>query len=62
MDLNDWLEDFDNMELDPDSRKEQIKEAAEAYNENFGTNHNPDKAFKNYEFRRLSRKYGETDY
>ena len=44
-----WLEDFDNIELDSDSRREQLEEAVRDFNEENNTTYHPMVAFKMYE-------------
>lgn len=37
----EYIDDFDNAELSMDLRIERLKDAVEAYNEEYGTNHSP---------------------
>lgn len=48
----DFMEDFDNTELNPYERQEQLEEAVRDYNEAYNTKHDPNKMFVKYEIRR----------
>ena len=48
MDINEYLEDFDNAELDDYDWIDQMYEAIESYNEEFGTKHSRHIALRNY--------------
>ena len=44
----DYMEDWDNAELPDYERDEQLMEAVRDYNEEHGTNHDPQKALIKY--------------
>lgn len=48
MNLYLYLEDFDNPELEGYEWEEQMENAVLDYNEEYNTEHIPDKAIKNY--------------
>lgn len=48
----EWMEDFDNAELDPIERQEQLEYSVKCYNEKFGTKHDPNAMFMQYEIKR----------
>lgn len=48
MTVYEFMEDFDNAELDDYEWKEQLKEAVIEYNENYGTDFNPSKIVLKY--------------
>lgn len=48
MDINLFLEDFDNLELPEDEWWEQMREAVEIYNGEFSTIHEAKKAILRY--------------
>ena len=52
MTLFEYMEDFDNWELSTQERMEQLIDAIVTYNEEHGTNFNPDREFFNYERQR----------
>lgn len=50
--LFDYMEDFDNWELPTQDRREQLMEGVVCYNEEHGTNFDPEREFFNYERQR----------
>ena len=48
MNLYEFMEDFDNAELDDYERDEQLRNAVVDYNEEYGTAYKPAKALLNY--------------
>lgn len=48
MDINLYLEDWDNAELSNGEWEEQMEEAVQRYNEEYGTDHMPKSAVRNY--------------
>ena len=48
MDINLFLEDWDNAELSATEWREQMEEAVQKYNEEYGTDHMPRSAVRNY--------------
>jgi len=48
MNINEFLEDWDNAELSHIEWQEQMEEAVQRYNEEYNTDHNPRSAVKNY--------------
>lgn len=46
--LFEFMEDFDNSELDNYEWKEQLRDACKEYNEKHGTKYDPDRAVVNY--------------
>lgn len=48
MNINLFLEDFDNDELSYYEWEEQMKEAVNQYNEEYGTDHMPKSTIRNY--------------
>lgn len=49
MDLFEYIQDFDNPELSAYDRHEQLREAVEGYNNEYGTAHDPEKTIKKYQ-------------
>lgn len=48
MNINEYLEDYDNSELNDYDWVEQMEEAVGMYNEEYRTDHEPTKAIKKY--------------
>lgn len=44
----EYMEDFDNAELDQFERGVQLRSAVLQYNCEYGTEHDPEKTFRNY--------------
>ena len=53
MTLFEYMEDFDNWELSTSMRKEQLMEAVEDFNAEYGTNHDPLLEYMRYEVKRM---------
>lgn len=49
MTLFEFMEDFDNAELSEYDRREQLEDSVRDYNEMYGTNHDPSKAYARYQ-------------
>lgn len=46
--INEFLEDWDNAELTNGEWEEQMEEAVQRYNEEYGTDHMPKSTVRNY--------------
>ncbi len=49
MTLFEYMEDFDNWELSTSERKEQLMDAVRNFNDEYSTDHDPEKSYLDYE-------------
>lgn len=47
----EYMEDFDNAELNGSDRLEQLRDAVIKYNEEYGTSHDPKRTLSEYRFK-----------
>ena len=59
MTVYEFIEDFDNAELDEYERMEQMREAVIDFNELHSMDYDPTKTVKQYLSRKKDREYGE---